>query len=126
MVSVVQQALAILAAGRAPPMARGMYRNRKLLDLARELPCQNCGADDGTISPAHSNFSEHGKGKGLKAHDVFWAALCNACHRWLDNQAGWGQDPSGAFLPSDKRAMFLQAMGRTWLELWRRGFVRVT
>ena len=121
----VREIVASLDATHVTPMARGMYRNRKLLDCARGLPCQNCGADDGTISPAHSNLSEHGKGKGLKAHDAFWAALCNACHRWLDNQAGPADDPSGVFSAANKREMFLRAMYRTWLELWRRGLVVV-
>ena len=30
-----------------------MYRNRKLLDLVRDCPCQRCGVEDGTVVAAH-------------------------------------------------------------------------
>jgi hypothetical protein len=61
-----------------------MYRNRKLLDLARELPCQNCGMSDGTVVAAHSNQLRDGKGRGLKAHDYRIASLCFTCHVEID------------------------------------------
>ena len=61
-----------------------MYRNRKLLDLARELPCQHCGVSDGTVVAAHSNQLRDGKGRGLKAHDYRIASLCFKCHAELD------------------------------------------
>jgi len=61
-----------------------MYRNRKLLDACRELPCQNCGISDGTVVAAHSNQLKDGKGRGLKAHDYRVASLCYKCHMELD------------------------------------------
>ena len=61
-----------------------MYRNRKLLDLVRESPCQICGAQDGTVVAAHSNQQKDGKGMGLKAHDYRIAALCFSCHANID------------------------------------------
>ena len=61
-----------------------MYRNRKLLDVARELPCQHCGVSDGTVVAAHSNQLRDGKGRGLKAHDYRIASLCFTCHAELD------------------------------------------
>jgi len=108
---------------------RGMYRNRGLLDLAHKIEtCQNCGREriEG-MDPAHSNLSEHGKGKGLKAHDCFFAALCDLCHHWLDNQGGLGKDPSGVYdsTPADRAQMFARAMHRTWLALWRLGRLKV-
>lgn len=107
-------------------LPRGMFRSPGLLALARNLSCGNCGSQNETIVPAHSNLGEHGKGKGLKAHDCFFAALCHACHAWLDNQGGFGKDPTGVYLanPDDKREMFVKAMHRTWLELWRSGKLR--
>jgi hypothetical protein len=33
-----------------------MYRNRKLLDAARELPCQHCGVSDGTVVYNQNQF----------------------------------------------------------------------
>ncbi len=62
-----------------------MYRNRKLLDLVRESPCQICGAQDGTVVAAHSNQQKDGKGMGLKAHDYRIAALCFSCHANIDH-----------------------------------------
>jgi len=55
-----------------------------LLDAARELPCQHCGAQDGTVVAAHSNQLRDGKGRGLKAHDYRIASLCYRCHSELD------------------------------------------
>lgn len=61
-----------------------MYRSKKLLEDCREMPCQHCGADDGTVVAAHSNQLRDGKGKGIKAHDYRVAALCFKCHAELD------------------------------------------
>ena len=61
-----------------------MYRDRKLLDAARELPCQHCGVSDDTVVAAHSNQLRDGKGRGLKAHDYRIASLCFTCHAELD------------------------------------------
>lgn len=62
------------------------YRNPRLLKLAAHYPCQYCGADDGTIVAAHSNRQRHGKGMGIKAHDLCIAFLCNSCHDAVDRQ----------------------------------------
>lgn len=64
-----------------------IYRNRKLLDAARELPCQHCGVSDGTVVAAHSNQLRDGKGRGIKAHDYRIASLCYRCHSELDQGA---------------------------------------
>jgi len=61
-----------------------MYRNLKLLKIMRELPCQICGAEDGTVVGAHSNQLRDGKGRGLKCHDYRIAALCYNCHMAID------------------------------------------
>lgn len=61
-----------------------MYRNRKLLEAVRNLPCQICDAMDGTVVAAHSNQLRDGKGKGIKAHDYRIAALCFKCHSMID------------------------------------------
>jgi hypothetical protein len=52
-----------------------MYRNKKLLEACREMPCQHCGSEDGTVVAAHSNQLRDGKGRGIKAHDYRVAAL---------------------------------------------------
>ena len=61
-----------------------MYRNKKLLEAVREAPCMDCGAQDGTVVAAHSNWLMDGKGRGIKSHDYRIAALCFHCHHALD------------------------------------------
>lgn len=60
------------------------YRNKKLLEVVRESPCQLCGAEDGTVVAAHSNQLRDGKGRSIKAHDYRIAALCFSCHSQID------------------------------------------
>lgn len=60
------------------------YRNPRLLEAARELPCQHCGVQDGTVVAAHSNQLRDGKGRSIKAHDYRIASLCYRCHSDLD------------------------------------------
>jgi hypothetical protein len=61
-----------------------MYRNKKLLEILRQSPCQACGREDGTVVAAHSNQLRDGKGRGIKADDFRVASLCFACHQELD------------------------------------------
>src|SRR5258708_29738879 len=85
-------------------MPRSMFRNRALLDIAHDFAkCTNCGRQTPLgCEPAHSNLTLHGKATGQKSHDCFFAALCNPCHRWLDNQGGYGKDPSDRFEHSEE------------------------
>lgn len=62
-------------------------RSPALLKACRLIPCQNCGRDDGTVVAAHSNQAKHGKGRSIKASDVFVASLCSACHAAVDQGA---------------------------------------
>jgi len=61
-----------------------MYRNAKLKASAKHESCVSCGANEGTIVWAHSNSQRHGKGMGIKAHDLFGAYLCHNCHSLYD------------------------------------------
>jgi hypothetical protein len=61
-----------------------IYRNKKILEIARNFPCQHCGREDGTVVAAHSNQLRDGKGKGIKASDYRVASLCFYCHQELD------------------------------------------
>jgi hypothetical protein len=58
-------------------------RSKKLLENARQIPCQHCLADDGTVVAAHTNWGG-GKGRGIKADDNLIASLCFHCHGQLD------------------------------------------
>ena len=57
-----------------------MYRNKRMLEKMRELPCASCGANDSSVA-AHRN---EGKGMGMKVSDALVAALCFQCHTDLD------------------------------------------
>jgi len=59
-------------------------RSPALLKACRLIPCTNCGRDDGTVCAAHSNQAKHGKGRSIKASDIYVASLCSACHSALD------------------------------------------
>jgi len=63
------------------------YRNQKLLEAVRDLPCQHCGIEDGTVVAAHSNQLRDGKGRSIKAHDYRIAAMCFKCHAEIDQGA---------------------------------------
>ena len=69
-----------------------IYRNRKLLDLARVAPkCFGCNRDnDGTVVAAHSNSQAMGKGMGIKAADLP-AYLCHTCHANIDSPSNRGE-----------------------------------
>jgi len=60
------------------------YRSVKHLRNVAALDCQSCGRG-GPSQAAHSNSSRHGKGKSLKASDIYTAALCPRCHDAVDN-----------------------------------------
>lgn len=77
-----------------------MYRNKKLLEVMRELPCGNCHIVDGTVVAAHRNEN---KGMGLKNSDALIAPLCHRCHAELDQ---------GKLLSRDERR-----------DMWNRAFI---
>ena len=62
------------------------FRSKKHLMNVASLPCQNCYIE-GQTQAAHSNWAEHGKGRGIKASDEFTAALCQTCHAEIDSGA---------------------------------------
>jgi hypothetical protein len=63
-------------------------RDKRILQAARDEPCQWCFRQDGSTVAAHSNQLKHGKGRGIKAPDRFVAFLCFSCHSDLD-QGRW-------------------------------------
>jgi hypothetical protein len=64
------------------------WESKKLRDSARNKPCTMntpwCNGNPETTSWCHSNHDEHGKGMGLKAHDIFGFYGCSDCHYWYD------------------------------------------
>lgn len=67
-------------------------RSMPLMLAYRTLPCQHCGAEDGTVCGAHSNAAIHGKGRSIKASDEFCASLCFTCHQGLDQGTTMDED----------------------------------
>ena len=70
-----------------PSIRSSMYRNKKLLEIVRESPCQICGIQNGTVVAAHSNQLRDGKGRGIKSSDAMIAALCYICHMEIDQSS---------------------------------------
>jgi len=95
----------------------GNYRNKKLLEVVREMPCQNCGAEDGSVVAAHSNSQEDGKGMGIKAHDFKVAGLCFRCHMNLDQGSKMSKQ--------ERREMWQNAHQRTIAWLFLNGKIKV-
>lgn len=103
-------------------LVRGMYRNRKLLDVAHDAPCMFripgvCRDQVDPSIPCHSNEQRHGRGKDNKSHDVYAPAGCGPCHYWYD----FGKDASR----EEKQNAFQFALERWWLWLFRNDKVRV-
>jgi cytochrome c553 len=94
-----------------------MYRNKKLLEIARLLPCQHCGIEDGTVVAAHSNQLRDGKGRGLKSSDFRIASLCFRCHAEADT--------SSTLTKVARIEMWEQAHRATIGELFERGYLVV-
>lgn len=57
-------------------------RDSKRLAAIRKLPCIRCGNPNSQA--AHSNSAKHGKGRGIKASDLFVIPLCVICHAAFD------------------------------------------
>jgi len=66
-------------------------RSKKLLKLVASLDCQHCGSGH-MVQAAHSNMSQHGKGRGIKASDEYTAALCLKCHYEIDQGSKFSRE----------------------------------
>ena len=104
-----------MAGEGASALHPGNFRSRALLDLAAECPyCMACGSIMPLVA-AHSNAQKHGKGKGLKAHDIP-AYLCSECHEYVDGPG-----------PREERAAYwADAMLNSMVWLLQAGKLKVT
>lgn len=74
------------------PLPKFVYvRSPALLANVKQLCCTNCRRLAPT-DPAHSNWAIHGKGKSVKASDIYIAALCRYCHNELDQGSKLTED----------------------------------
>ena len=67
------------------------YRNQKIIDFAKGQSCTlrlatYCDGGGASSVWAHSNLMRHGKGRGVKAHDIFGCIACFGCHDVLDGR----------------------------------------
>jgi hypothetical protein len=76
-----------------------------------------CGNQDGTIVSAHSNLLEHGKGKGIKAHDGMISWLCMRCHMELDQGTSMSK--------RERREFILESICKTYIQLWDKELIQV-
>ncbi|MDE1828241.1 MAG: DUF1364 family protein [Candidatus Micrarchaeota archaeon] len=88
-----------------------MIRSRAITQSAEHEACCICHSN-GTTVFAHSNHAMHGKGKGIKSHDIFGAYLCYKCHARYD----------GGELPT---MVFFKAMAETQLKLVEAGLIKI-
>lgn len=71
-------------------------RSTKRLNEIRALPCVRCGQSPSQA--AHSNSSKHGKGRGIKASDLYTVPLCYVCHAAFDKfELGTRQESEALF-----------------------------
>ena len=91
------------------------YRNKKLLELARQIPCTLCEIENGTIVAAHSNQQRDGKGTGIKSADYRIASLCYGCHMELDQ--------GRSYTKSQRLELWEQAHRKTIGELFERNLI---
>lgn len=100
-------------------LKKPVYRNKKLLALAKDAPC--CFAcmksNDGSVVACHSNSQRFGKGLGIKASDAAIAFMCNRCH---------AETESGKRLTREQRTeVWEQAFIDTMVWLFESGLVDV-
>ena len=94
------------------------YRNRKLLDLAHDMPCMadfphSCTAHLG-VEPMHSDSQLFGRGHNHKSADWAFAAGCHNAHLDLDK-----------FDRETKQAEWLRAHIKTQDYIWTHGLIKV-
>lgn len=99
-----------------------MNRDESLRRAVATLPCARCGVE-GYTQVAHSNLSEHGKGRGLKAGDWYVMPLCctrvgvPGCHVELDQLIGMTAE--------EAEELTKKWIINTYVELWLRGLINV-
>ena len=89
------------------------YRSETLRRAVADLPCQHCGRH-GFTQAAHRNES---KGMGMKTSDALLAALCDVCHRELDQGKAMSRD--------ERRDMWNRACIKTYQALVETGVLKV-
>jgi hypothetical protein len=104
-----------------------MYRNKKLRDSAKFESCVSCGVSDGTIVWCHINSQKHGKGMGIKAHDLFGIFICTKCHDWFDRgseNANYPQCPDSYSWHNQKDSWFIEMWEKSMIIACEKGYLK--
>lgn len=87
------------------------YHDKPVLDACRGESCYLnvrgvCRGEPQwpTVVPCHGNWSDLGKGAGIKAKDEYTVPGCFDCHQWLDVLTTATRD--------EKRSVFFDALAR--------------
>jgi hypothetical protein len=98
---------------------RNYIRSKKILDSAKGEKCTVespiCNDDRTTTVACHSDYMEDGKGKGIKAEDIYIAYGCFNCHQWLTKDV----------VNDLKEMYFHRGMKRTWKRLIEKGIIKI-
>jgi hypothetical protein len=98
-----------------------IYRNRRLLDLAKRLNwclfrLPGCiGYSSHGNEPIHSDSQKHGKGTGIKSADDQHVAGCHQCHLYYGSEKVPKAEKLEVFEPARERTFELYARNG-WLE----------
>lgn len=101
------------------PVPRFAYvRDERLRDMCRAMPCQHCfGAvcRNLGVTWAHSNQARHGKGKSIKASDVYVAAMGTVCHAEIDQgKTGTREQKAAIWQAAHERTVAMALQMGTW------------
>ncbi|MHB1023355.1 MAG: nuclease domain-containing protein [Acidobacteriaceae bacterium] len=88
------------------------YRNASITRSAQGHVCTMripgiCNHDSMTTIWAHSNKQRHGKGTGIKAHDIFGCYACAACHDWYDKGPASREEKDVAFQLAHEKSLLI-------------------
>jgi len=93
------------------------FRNKKLLNAARDQPCVLCNSRGSTVA-CHVRSVALGSGTGIKAPDCLCAWLCQKHHDLMDaRNPGWTVD--------QRTAWWNLAFAKTIVQLFEQGIVIV-
>lgn len=85
-----------------------MHRNNRLKESAQHAPClmnsPRCDGGATDVCWRHSNHLRHGKGRGIKAHDLFGFYGCQGCENWYSLESE-RDERYPAFLEAWERSM---------------------
>jgi hypothetical protein len=102
---------------------RNYIRSKKILASANGEQCTiqspYCNGSIETTVACHSILYEDGKGRGIKAEDIYIAYGCSACHDFIDGRNSEGY----SYL--ETKQFFHRGMKRTWKRLIEKGIIKI-